>query len=261
MEIFSGLDAWLITLILTLFTWLLTTLGSATIFVVKKSNKTVVNFLLSFSAGIMIASAIFSLILPSIEQSENLYELPFLVPSLGLLFGGLFVVIGDVILNKFVENKTINLKTSKKSFLMMFAITLHNIPEGMCIGVAVAGASLGGVTSLTASIMLALGIGIQNFPEGASISLPLLNENISKKRAFVYGSLSGIVEPIFAVIACLFAMHISAILPFLLAFSAGAMICVSCTELISEACEYSKNLASVGLLVGFFVMMLLDLMF
>lgn len=260
MDIFNNLDAWLITLILSLFTWLLTTLGSATIFVVKKSNKGIVNFLLAFSAGIMIASAIFSLILPSIEQSEELYRLPFLVPSLGLLFGGLFVVLGDVVLNRFIEKKTINLKTSKKSFLMMFAITLHNIPEGICIGVAVAGARLGGISSLTASIMLAIGIGVQNFPEGASISLPLLNENISKTRAFVYGSLSGIVEPIFAVVACLFAMNISVILPFLLAFSAGAMICVSCTELISEACDYSKNLASVGLLVGFFVMMLLDLM-
>ena len=261
MDSFFTLDAWLQALILTLATWLLTTIGALTIFFVKKSNKTVINFLLAFSAGIMIASAIFSLIIPSIEKSEEMYKLPFLVPSVGLLLGGLFVVFGDVFLDKTLEKKMQQSVSKKRSILMMFAITLHNIPEGMCIGVAVAGAKLGSVATMSGAIMLALGIGIQNVPEGASVSLPLLNENAPKWKAFLYGSLSGIVEPISAVIACMFAMSIVNILPFLLSFSAGAMICVSCTELISEACNYSKNLASVGLLIGFFIMMMLDLMF
>lgn len=217
--------------------------------------------MLAFSAGIMIASAIFSLIIPSVEKSKELYKLPYLVPSIGLLLGGLFVVVGDMILDKTLEKRMVGCDSKKRSILMFFAITIHNIPEGMCIGVAIASASMGKIASFSGAIMLALGIGIQNVPEGASVSLPLLSENVPKWKAFLYGSLSGIVEPIFAVIACLFAMNILNILPFLLAFSAGAMICVSCTELIYEACAYSKNLASVGLLVGLFVMMMLDLMF
>ena len=260
MDSFYTLDAWVQTLILTSITWLLTTLGSFTIFFVKKSNKKVINFLLALSAGIMIASAIFSLIIPSIEKSEEIYKFPFLVPSFGLLLGGLFVVLGDIILDKTLERKIECSGSKKRNILMFFAITLHNIPEGMCIGVAIAGAKLGSMSNMSSAIMLALGIGIQNVPEGASVSLPFLNENVPKWKAFLYGSLSGIVEPIFAVIACLFAMSIVNVLPFLLAFSAGAMICVSCTELISEACKFSKNLASVGLLIGFFVMMILDLM-
>ena len=261
MDSFFTLDAWVQTLILSVITWLLTTLGALTIFFIKKSNEGVINFLLALSAGIMIASAIFSLIIPSIEQSRQLYSLPFLVPSLGLLLGGLFVVIGDVILDRTLERKIENCQSKKRSILMLFAITLHNIPEGMCIGVAIAGAKLGGMATINSAIMLALGIGIQNLPEGASVSLPLISENVPKWKAFLYGSLSGIVEPIFAVIACIFAINISNILPFLLSFSAGAMICVSCTELISESCKYSKNLASIGLITGFFIMMILDLMF
>lgn len=261
MESFYSLNAWVQTLILTIITWLLTTIGAFTIFFVKKSNKGVINFLLALSAGIMIASAIFSLIIPSIEKSEEIYTLPFLIPSLGLMCGGLFVVVGDIFLDKTLGKKIQITTYKKKNILMLFAITLHNIPEGMCIGVAIAGAKLSNISSLTSAIMLALGIGVQNLPEGASVSLPLLNDNIPKWKAFMYGSLSGIVEPIFAIIACLFAMGIVNILPFLLAFSAGAMICVSCTELISEACQYSKNLASIGLIIGFFIMMALDLMF
>lgn len=245
------------TLLLTLATFLMTTLGSSMVFFVKKTNEKLINFLLSFSAGIMIASAIFSLIIPSIEKSEPIGGVWFLIPTVGLLLGGVFVVVGDIILNKFLLGKKKKVANNRSS-LMFFAITLHNIPEGMCIGVAVAGAFYGNTVTLTSAIMLALGIAIQNIPEGASISLPLLTD-YSKKKSFFYGMMSGIVEPIFGVLACLGAMLISNILPFLLAFSAGAMICVSCTELISEACNYNKNLASAGLLIGFFVMMILDL--
>ena len=260
MIFFTQLQPWIQSLILSLFLFALTTLGSSMVFFVKRSNKAIISFCLALSSGIMIASAIFSLILPSIEQSELLYEIPYLVPTLGVLAGGLFVVLGDVILNKVLCKKENYDERFKRNMLLFFAISLHNIPEGMCVGVAVAAASSGGSSTLMGAIMLAFGIGIQNFPEGASVALPLLSENMKKRRAFLYGSLSGFIEPIACVLACLFAMLISQILPFLLAFSAGAMLCVSCTELISEASSYSKNLASLGLLIGFFVMMILDLM-
>ena len=148
MESFYTLDAWVQTLILTSITWLLTTIGSFTIFFVKKSNKKIINFLLALSAGIMIASAIFSLIIPSIEKSKEIYKLPYLVPSFGLLLGGLFVVFGDIILDRTLEKKIECSISKKRSILMLFAITLHNIPEGMCIGVAIAGAKLGTMANL-----------------------------------------------------------------------------------------------------------------
>ena len=260
MDKFISLNANLQALILGCFTFTLTMLGSLMVFFIRKTNKTLISFLLALSAGIMIASAVFSLIIPSIEQSELLYKNSYLIPTIGVLIGGFFVVIGDILLNKLLSKKETFNGISKRNSLLFFAIALHNIPEGMCIGVAVAGAVTGSSVAISGAIMLAVGIGIQNFPEGASVSLPLLADNVSRKKAFLLGTLSGIVEPIFAVLACLFALTISQILPFLLAFSAGAMICVACTELISEASAYNKNLASAGLLIGFFIMMLLDLM-
>ena len=249
------------TLCLTLFTWGLTALGSSVVFVFKKVNQTVINFMLSFSAGVMIASGIFSLLLPSIEYSSALFNDGVVIPTLLFLAGGLFVVLADICLNKVLDHKNItDTKFSRKNILLFSAITFHNIPEGMCIGVAVANAGLGGST-LTSAILLAIGIGLQNFPEGASISLPMRSYGSSRKKAFFYGQLSGIVEPVFALVACAFSIAFNNALPFLLAFSSGAMMCVSCTELIAEAAKENKNLASVGVLIGFCFMMVLDLLF
>ena len=143
--------------------------------------------------------------------------------------------------------------------MLIAAITLHNIPEGMCIGVAVYSASIGAMEGVLGAIMLAVGIGIQNFPEGASVSLPMRSEGYSRTKSFLWGSFSGIVEPIFGVLACLFATISSSLLPFLLSFSSGAMISVACTELIPESAKDNKNLTTIFVIVGFCIMMLLDL--
>lgn len=255
------LPIYITTLLLTLFTWGMTAVGSSVVFIFKNINQRIIDFMLSFSAGVMIASGIFSLLLPSIEYSTALFSDSVIIPTSMFLAGGLFVVAADICLNKILDKKnTFDTKFSRKNILLFSAITFHNIPEGMCIGVAVANASLGG-SALTSAVLLAIGIGLQNFPEGASISLPMRAQGVSRTKAFFYGQLSGIVEPIFALVACLFSIVFHNALPFLLAFSSGAMMCVSCTELIAEAVKENKNLASIGVLTGFCFMMILDLIF
>ena len=215
--------------------------------------------MLSISAGVMIASAIFSLLLPSIKQSKNLFNNQFVMPTLGFLIGGCFVVIADIVLDKIISNKNQKIKSKKRQFLLISAITLHNIPEGMCIGVAVYSASIGALEGVIGAVMLAVGIALQNFPEGASVALPMRSEGFSTIKSFIWGSFSGIVEPIFGILACLFASASSNLLPFLLAFSSGAMISVACTELLPESAKDNKNLTTIFLIVGFCIMMLLDL--
>lgn len=262
MEFFCGLNIVWQTLILSFITFFLTALGAGTVFFFKKVNQRVINIMMSISAGIMLASAIFSLLIPSIEQSEVIYNNSYIVPCVGILAGGLFVVLVDKFLDFVLKNKNNFMdQTKKRQFLLMSAITFHNIPEGMCVGVAVASASMGLDGGIMSAILLAVGIGIQNFPEGASVSLPLLAEGEKKSKAFLWGSFSGIVEPIFAVLACLLSKFSMVLLPFLLAFSSGAMISVATTELISESAKDNKNLTTIFVLIGFCIMMLLDLMF
>lgn len=258
MDFLYSLEPWLQTLILTLITWLFTTLGATMVFFVKKTNKPLINFLLALSAGIMIASSIFSLIMPALEQSTSQKEL--IICCVSVFLGGLFVVLGDIFLDKIIEKNNRFKKINKKNVLLVFAISLHNIPEGMSIGVMVASIFAGGTGNLMPAIIFALGIALQNFPEGASVSLPLVSQNMSKNKAFLCGMFSGIVEPIFAIVAFFVAMNVTGLLTFLLTFSAGTMICVACIELISEAVKYNKNMASVGLLLGFFVMMIMDIL-
>lgn len=257
----TSLPAWLITLFLTLFTYFLTALGSSVVFLFKNVKQSLIDFMLSFSAGIMFASGVFSLLIPSIEYSQEIFEDGVFIPTLSFLFGAFVIILFDVILNKLLKNKDKNNKINKKNIILFSAITLHNIPEGMCVGVAVALASLTTPFNVMPAFLLALGVGIQNFPEGASISLPMKAGGESSKKAFYYGQMSGIVEPIFGVIACLFAIYFQWLLPFLLAFSAGAMICVSATELIADAVINNKYLAGAGIIIGFCFMMLLDLLF
>ncbi len=260
MEKFLELNIIVQTLILSSITCGLTMLGSSMVFFFKKVNKKVINIMLSVSAGIMLASAFFSLLLPSIEQSENVFGNKYLLPAIGFFAGGIFVILVDIILDKVTKNnKNLSFSGKKKQFLLISAITFHNIPEGMCVGVAVACASLGVENGMMNALMLALGIGIQNFPEGASVSLPLRSEGTSRIKSFIWGSLSGVVEPIFAVIACLTAGVSSIIMPLLLALSSGAMISVACTELICESAKDDKNLTTLFVILGFVVMMILDL--
>lgn len=258
MNLFENLSPVMQTIIATTFTFLITTLGSALVFVFRKPNKNLMDAMLGFAAGVMISASFWSLLNPAIEMSNNLNFIPWIVVTIGFLFGGIFLFVGDKIYDVLVKNHK-----SKRSFMLILSITLHNIPEGMAIGVAFGSILYGldGATILTASL-LALGIGIQNFPEGTAISLPLKRDGYSNKKAFLYGSLSGIVEPIAGVVGCIMVQKVKYVLPFILAFAAGAMIYVVVQELIPESQNNEKkDLMALFTLIGFAVMMILDLAF
>jgi ZIP family zinc transporter len=241
-----------------LFTWSVTAIGASSVFLFKKQNENVLNIMLSFAAGVMIAASFFSLLQPAIQLSEELFNTDFVIPTIGFLFGMLFIVVADRGLHRFFEND-LNVESKKRTALLVGSITLHNIPEGMCVGVAFASASMGlpGVTIISA-LLLTLAIGLQNFPEGVAVSLPLRNENMSRKKAFFLGQFSGMVEPVACVLSAIFVIYVRTTLHFLLAFSAGAMIGVVVSELIPEAHKNNKTLSTIGLTIGFCIMMALD---
>lgn len=259
MNWFSSLNPILQTLLATLFTWGVTALGALVVCFFKEPNKKILDLILGFSAGVMIAAAFWSLLLPSLDLSEELGYIEWLLPSLGFIFGGLFVLLSDKFLDKVLSNRKNNKESLKRSILLVSAITIHNIPEGMAVGVAFGGiaSNVSGMTGIGA-IMLALGIGIQNFPEGAAVSLPLRNEGYSRFKSFMFGQASAIVEPVSAIIGVILVMYIRNILPFLLSFAAGAMIIVAARELLPESVKENKNLSTLGLITGFILMMILD---
>ena len=260
MNWFGDLNPILQALIATTFTWGITLLGALMVCFFKEVNKKALNTILGFSAGVMIAASFWSLLLPSIELSEELGYIAWGLPALGFILGGLFVLLSDKFLDKTLSDKNSIKKDSlKRSILLVSAITLHNIPEGMSIGVAFGGISSGvsGMT-LIGAIMLAIGIGIQNFPEGAAVSLPLRKEGFSRKKSFFIGQASALVEPISAVIGVILVLAVRSILPILLAFAAGAMITVAARELLPESISENKNLSTLGLISGFVLMMVLD---
>lgn len=255
-------------LLATLFTWGVTALGSATVFFFKTINKKVLNAMLGFAAGVMIAASFWSLLAPAISMAEALGQNHVLMAAAGFLAGGGFLFIADKLLpHLHMGQKTKDaegIKTSwERSVLLVLAITLHNIPEGLAVGVAFGAAALGLPTATMAgAIALALGIGLQNFPEGAAVSIPLRREGMSRWQSFLYGQASGIVEPFAGVLGAYAVVHMQAILPFALAFAAGAMIYVVVEELIPEAHQGNDNMrsdiATIGCLIGFTVMMVLD---
>ena len=260
MNWFGDLNPILQALIATTFTWGITLLGALMVCFFKEVNKKALNTILGFSAGVMIAASFWSLLLPSIELSEELGYIAWGLPALGFIFGGLFVLLSDKFLDKTLSDKNSIKKDSlKRSILLVSAITLHNIPEGMSIGVAFGGISSGvsGMT-LIGAIMLAIGIGIQNFPEGAAVSLPLRKEGFSRKKSFFIGQASALVEPISAIIGVILVLAVRSILPILLSFAAGAMITVAARELLPESISENKNLSTLGLIFGFVLMMVLD---
>ncbi len=241
-----------------------TTLGSAMVFLLKKKvSEKVEKLLLGFASGVMIAASIWSLLLPAIDMAKEQNQIGWLPATIGFLLGILFLLLLDSIIPHLhlKADKPEGVKSKwKKTTMLMLAVTLHNIPEGMAAGVVFAGAMVENIgISLSGALALALGIAIQNFPEGAIISMPLKGEGVSKTRAFLYGSLSGVVEPIAALITIVLTSLILPILPYLLAFAAGAMIYVVVEELIPESHvgEHS-NISTIGLAVGFVVMMILD---
>ena len=261
MNWFENLNPVIQALLATTFTWGVTALGALVVCFFKNVNKKILNTILGFSAGIMIAASFWSLLSPAIDLSIELDYIIWLLPMTGFIVGGLFVLLSDRFLDKVFRNKS-NLQSSaslKRSILLISAITIHNIPEGMAVGVAFGGIASGvsGMT-LIGAIMLALGIGIQNFPEGAAVSLPLRNEGFSRTKSFMFGQASALVEPISAVIGVVLVLTIRGILPFLLSFAAGAMITVAARELLPESVKENKNLSTLGLIVGFTIMMVLD---
>lgn len=249
--------------IATLFTYGVTVLGAALVFFFKKINKNFMDAMLGFAAGVMVSASFFSLLAPAIEMAKNLNMTTWLVAFLGFFSGGVLLFIGDKIYEYFMSKKgnSQNKNNSLKRCLMLVSsISLHNIPEGMAVGVAFGSLAyhLNGATPL-AAILLAIGIGIQNFPEGTAVSVPLRREGFSRRRAFFWGQFSGIVEPISGVIGALLVLKVQVILPFLLAFAAGAMIYVVVQELIPESqTNEKKDLMALFTLIGFSVMMILD---
>jgi len=226
-----------------------TSLGSAFVFFLKsKINNKINKLMIGFAIGVMLAASIFSLLIPSIEMSKIKY----LSPSIGFACGFIFLIIINTIVNKLENNKKID--------MLIFSVTLHNIPEGMAVGVCFAGYLLNSdMITLTACMLLSLGIAIQNIPEGAIISMPLRLKGKSKTKSFIYGVLSGIVEPIFSLITVLLLDLIVPILPYLLSFASGAMMHVVIEELIPEMHEGKSNYGIIGVLIGFIVMMILDI--
>ena len=265
LEYFSGLHPVYQALIATLFTWFMTALGAGLVFFFKTIKRNALDAMLGFAAGVMIAASYWSLLAPAIEMAEG-SDLPAWVPATsGFLAGGAFLWIIDKLLPHlhpgFPKEEAEGLNTSwRRSVLLVLAITIHNIPEGLAVGVAfgalaadLPSASLGG------AIALAVGIGIQNFPEGTAVSVPLRREGLSRLKSFWYGQLSGLVEPIAGVLGAVAVIFMKPMLPYALAFAAGAMIYVVVEELIPESqLDKHTDVATIGAMMGFAVMMTLD---
>ncbi len=252
------------TLVGLLIPFIGTTLGALMVFLIREEmNKKIEKLLLGFASGVMIAASIWSLLIPAIDMAEKQGKIAWIPAALGFLLGIFFLLTLDSIIPHLhlKTDKPEGIKTKlKKTTMLVLAVTLHNIPEGMAVGVLFAGVFTqnSGIT-LAGAIALSIGIAIQNFPEGAIISMPLKNEGMSKTKAFIYGVLSGIVEPIAAIFTIILTSTVVPILPYILSFAAGAMIYVVVEELIpeSQAGEHS-NIGTIGVAIGFVVMMILD---
>lgn len=243
-------------LIATLFTWGVTALGAALVFSFQRVNKTLMDAMLGFAAGVMIAASYWSLLAPAIDQAALMGMRPALVASIGFLMGGGLLFLGDQLFG----GRDAGPSGVRRCRMLMFSITLHNIPEGLSVGVAFGAVAYGieGAT-LQAACMLALGIGLQNFPEGAAVSLPLRREGMTRAKAFFYGQLSGLVEPVAGVVGAYMVVAAREILPYMLAFAAGAMIYVVVEELVPESqTNDRKDVMAAFTLIGFAVMMSMD---
>ncbi len=268
MHFFSTLNPVLQALLATIFTWGLTALGAAGIFILPSGNKKIFNALLGFTAGIMLAASFWSLLQPAISLSHELGQQAWISPAIGFIMGGAFLWL----LDKLVPHLHLGMPLAKKegiptswhkTILLFTSITLHNIPEGLAVGVAfgAVGAGIPGAT-LAGAIALAIGIGIQNFPEGFAVSTPFRREGKSKWQSFMYGQASAIVEPIAAVCGALLVINMREILPYALAFAAGAMIYVTIEQIIPESqTEGESDFSTIGAMLGFVVMMILDVAF
>lgn len=263
---FESIDPVYAALLATTFTWLLTAAGASLVFFFKTLHRGVLDAMLGFTGGVMVAASFWSLLNPAIEMSEKMYPtMKWMPAAVGFLLGALFLFGLDKTLPhlhiNFGENETEGTKTQwHRSILLVLAITLHNIPEGLAVGVLFGAAASGiGDASIPAAVALAIGIGIQNFPEGFAVAMPLRRSGVSRFKSFWYGQLSAIVEPVAGVIGALAVIYMQPILPFALAFAAGAMIYVVVEEVIPETQrDKYTDIAVLGFIGGFLVMMILD---
>lgn len=270
-DFFDSINPVMAAFLATMFTWFLTALGASFVFFFKKMNRSVLDTMLGFTGGVMVAASIWSLIEPSFNAAEELINMgkigvPRWFPAaIGFLLGALFLFS----LDKFIPHLHINfgdkenegMQTEwRRTTLLVLAITLHNIPEGLAVGILFGGAAAGiGDASIASAVILAIAIGIQNFPEGIAVSMPLRRQGVSRFRSFWFGQLSAIVEPIAGVIGALAVLTFEPILPYALAFAAGAMIYVVVEEVIPETQrDKYTDLATLGFIFGFLIMMILD---
>lgn len=252
---FSNINPVILALIGGIFCFIMTSFGSAIVFLFRTINKRIMNAMMAISAGVMLAASFFSLINPAINLSIKLEKNIFLTIILGFILGSLFIFMGNSFFKRIEPTNTTNIR---RSLILFISITLHNIPEGLAVGVAFGNIMYGG--SLISAVMLSIGIAIQNFPEGAAISLPLRREGTSTFKSFIFGSLSGLVEPLCALLGSIMAVKINYILPIILSFAASAMIYVTVLELIPEAqSDEKKDLMALLFMLGFILMMFLDI--
>ncbi|MBU5267372.1 ZIP family metal transporter [Virgibacillus proomii] len=266
MDYFYSLHPVIQAMIATLFTWGMTALGAALVFTTKNFNQRFLDSMLGFAGGVMIAASFWSLLSPALDMAKASGKIPWIPAAIGFMAGGIFLWGIDKLLphlhptSPIQAAEGIHPDRKKRSTLLVLAITLHNIPEGLAVGVAFGAIAADLPTATTAgAIALAIGIGIQNFPEGLAVSMPLRREGMSRKKSFMYGQFSGMVEPIAGIIGALAVTFIQPLLPYALSFAAGAMIFVVAEEVIPGSQEAgNRDLASMSLMVGFTVMMVLD---
>ncbi len=265
LRFFEGLDPVMAALLATTFTWLVTASGAGLVFIFKSLSRKWLDAMLGFTGGVMVAASFWSLLAPAIEMSEGLGWPTWLPAAVGFAFGAVFLYT----LDKFLPHLHINFDPAQKegmatkwhkTTLLVLAITLHNIPEGLAVGVLFGGVAAGiPEATIGGAVALALGIGLQNFPEGIAVAMPLRRMGVSRRRSFFYGQLSAIVEPVAGVIGALAVLWMQPLLPFALSFAAGAMIYVVIEEVIPETQQdRNTDLATLGFIGGFIVMMILD---
>jgi len=261
MQVFETMTPFQASLVCTLFTWGMTALGASIVFLFKTCKPWIMNLMIGSGAGVMIAACFWSLLAPALEMGEAAGQVAWLVPAFGLAMGTIFILLADMLLDCVCKQDTPSAQgcKNKRNLLLVVAVTLHNIPEGMVVGVAFGSAAMAVTgTSVWGAVVLAAGIGLQNFPEGAAISLPLRSSGMSCSRSFFYGQLSGVVEPLAALLGVSTVAYMQHMVPFLMAFSAGAMIAVVMGELVPESANCSKHSSIIGFVIGFIAMMIMD---
>lgn len=242
----------------TAFTWALTAAGAALVFIYKNVSESAFSFMMSSAAGIMLASTFFSLLMPAIEMAP---DFSYLILTCGFVLGGALIIVTDILIGKLKLFSGSDNANKRSCAVMCIAVTMHNIPEGLAVGVAFGALASGQTASAVAAVMLAVGIGIQNFPEGMCVAFPLRANGLSRTKSFLIGQLSGAVEIVAGVIGALAVQAVNGILPWALSFSAGAMLAVVCSELIPESFAQGKIKATIGVIFGFALMMILDIAF